>query len=265
MAGKSVKDVIAVCNEFIDSKLLFIDRKIAQILEAIAGNDEIYKLIGDCLADFNKDKEFEKAFTIAPSGKGTFNLPKEEVKIIAFVFCLLVDINDNNINFDDLIGKFFVDDEGRKDYKLFMQKVVVPFRDLIGEAFGVSTNVTTVEAIEEMKETDEQEEVYDEDEEESSLGQPRFKFNENVNLEKTFELARGIAEQIYYQLEAERKKTEMVIDGKDILNSVVIACDKADFETLYNLVIGLKYVLKGVKSARFLVRELVDVVKSRLY
>ena len=53
-------EVNTVCNEFIDSKLLFIDRKIAQILEAIAGNDEIYKLIGDCLADFNKDKEFEE-------------------------------------------------------------------------------------------------------------------------------------------------------------------------------------------------------------
>lgn len=266
MTESSVKDVIAVCNEFIDSKLLFIDRKIEQILEAIAENNEVYTLIGDCLAGFNKDKEFDKAFTMSSSGRGNFNLPKEEVKIIAFVFCLLVDINSKKIGFDELVGKFFVDQEGRKDYKLFMQKVIIPFRDLIAEAFSVSTNITTVEAIEDMKEQEMSQDDDDFEEEcEPVLGVSKFKFNENINLEKTFELASGIAEQIYDQLEMERKQVEEIVDGKDILNSIVIACNKKDFEMLYSLSIGLKYILRGVKSVRFLTRELIDVVKSRLY
>lgn len=267
---QNVKNVVAVCNDFIDSKILFVDRKIEQILEAIAQSDDVYALIADCLEVFNKDKEFERAFLVSNSGKGAFNLPKDEAKIIAFVFCLLADINSNKINFDELIGKFFVNSEGKKDYHMFMNMVIVPFRDLISEAFGVSSNITTVEAIENMKEAEDND--FDEDvdhekeeEEKHILGKPRFKFRDELNLEKTFELAREISEQIYYILDVERKQTEEVCDGMDIINSIVMSCEKADFEMLYSLVMGLKYTLKSVKNVRFLVRELVDVVRSRLY
>lgn len=262
---ESIKNVIALVNEFMDSKILYIDRSAHQILEAIAGSDEVYNLIADCLANFNKDKEFEKIFATNSNGNCIFNLPKEEVKIIAFVFCLLADISSGKINFEDMISKYFVMEDGTKDYHMFMQKVIVPFRDLLSEAFGVSMNITTIEALENIKEgeTTFDEEMLEEDLP-KELGMPRFNFKD-VNLEKTFELARKTATQIYEMLELERKQTEEVLDGKDIINSIVIACDKQDFEMLYTLVIGVKYVLKAVKDVRFLVRELVDIVKSRLY
>ena len=266
--GQSVKNVIAACNELLDGKVLYIDRSIQKLLEAIAGSDEVYALIADCLSLYNKDKEFEKTFTIAPNGFGTFNMPKEEVKIIALVFCLLADIKEGKINLDDLLSKYFLTADGRKDYRLFMQKTVIPFRDLIAEAFGVSSNVTTVEAIENMEECDAEDECFeehDEEDEEFVLGKPKFKFREGVNLEKTFELVSDVSEQIYSLLEEERKQTEEVRDGMDIINSIVIACQKEDFEMVYSLVIGLRYALRSIKDVRFLVRELVDIVKSRLY
>ena len=268
MKENNIKEVIAVCNELIDSKILFVDKKIEKIMEAVANNNEVYNLIAECLTYFNKDKEFDKAFNKSSSGKGNFVLPKEEFKVIALVFCLLADINSGKLSFDDVVGKYFVNEEGKKDYALFKEKVVVPFRNLIAEAFGVSTNITTVEAIEEMKENDE--EIFFDDEEENKeekceLGKSNFVFRDLENLDRTFELSKNIAEQIYELLESERKITSDVKDCKTILNSIVIACNKRDFDMLNSLVLGLKKIIKNIKSVRFLGKELGDVVESQLY
>ena len=266
---QEIKEVIAVCNEFIDSKILFADRKIQKIMEAIVKSNDVYELIGECVSAFNKDKEFDKAFTKSSTGKGYFTMPKEEFKVIALTFCLLADINNSNVSFDEIVAKFFVNEEGKKDYSLFMQKVIVPFRDLISEAFGVSSHITTVEAIDEMKDQEEEisfgEEEEEEKEEEFILGKSRFVFKDLENLDRTFELSKSISMQIFDLLEAERKITDIVMEARTILNSVVIACDKKDFEMLNSLVIGLKGILKNIKSVRFLGKELADVVSSQLY
>ena len=102
------KDVIIACNDLMDSKILFAEDKIQKILEEIANSREVYDLIAECLAVFNRDKEFDRVFNISGTGKANFNMPKEEAKIIAFVFCLLADINSGKINYEKLIGRFFV-------------------------------------------------------------------------------------------------------------------------------------------------------------
>jgi len=259
--NQSVKDVIAACNELMDCKILFIDKKIQNILETIAGNAEVFNLIGDCLATFNRDKEFDRIF----ASNGNFNIPKDEVKVIAFVFCLLADISSGKVSFDKIVGNYFVDDNGAKDYRMFMEKVIVPFRNLISEAFGVSTSITTVEAIENMEEeVFEAEEEVEEDEEEIQLGEPRFHFKDEEMLNKTFELISATAEQIFDVLYDEKIKEE-IVDAKNIVNSIMIACNKKDYEMLNDLVIGLKYCLKGHKSTRFLVKELCDIITSQQY
>lgn len=260
---ESVKNVIAVCNELMNTKVLFIDRKIQGLLEEIASCPDVYNLISDCLNVFNRDKEFDKAFSVSNSGKGTFNLPKEEVKIIALVFCILGDINSRVINFDELVAKFFTDDDGRKDYGLFMKRVIVPFRDLISEAFNVSSYVTTVEDIEEME--DSEEEVEEEIEEETQLGKPKFNFADSEDLDRIFDVAKDIATQIYELLIYERKQTEEVLDSQYIVNSIVMACDRRDFEQLYSLTMGLKYISRSIRDIRFLVKELTDLIKAHVY
>lgn len=263
---EGVKSVIAVCNEVMTTKILFIDRKIQKLLEEIAKCPEVYNLVSDCLNVFNRDKEYDRAFSISNSGKGTFILPKEEVKVIALVFCILGDINSRVINFDELVAKFFTDEEGRKDYNLFMQKVIVPFRDLISEAFNVSPNVTTVESIEEMETAEvEPEEEEEEEEGEPRLGKPRFNFEDSEDLDRIFDLSKDIASQIYELLIYERKQNDEVLDSQYIVNSIVIACDKKDFEQLFSLVMGLKYVSKSIRDIRFLVKEMADLVKAQLY
>ena len=261
---EDIKNVIAVCNEFMDTKILFIDRKIQKLLEEIVKCSDVYNLISDCLNVFNRDKEYDRAFSISSSGKGIFTLPKEEVKVIALVFCILGDINSRLISLDELVGKFFLDEEGKKDYSLFIKKVIIPFRDLISEAFNVSTNVTTIESIEDMENEEEQEEEK-EDEGESPLGTARFSYEDSEDLDRIFELSKDIASQIYELLIYERKQNEEVCDAQYIVNSIVIACNKKDFEQLYSLTMGLKYIARSIKDTRFLVRELTDLIKTHVF
>ena len=259
---EEIKRVIAACNEFMNTKILFINRKVQDLLEEIAKCQDVYNLISDCLNVFNRDKEYDRAFNISNLGKGTFIMPREEVKIIALVFCILGDINSGKISFDELVGKFFTDEDGRKDYSLFMTTVILPFRDLIAEAFGVTTNVTTVEDIEAMKDEVEEEKEL---EEENILGKPKFEIEDSEDVDRIYDSAKDIATQINEMLLNERKQTEEVLDSLFVVNSIVIACNKKDFEQFYCLVMGLKYMARPIKDIRFLVKELVDLVRAQVY
>lgn len=258
---EEVKRVIAACNEFMNTKILFINRKLQELLEEIARCPEVYNLISDCLNVFNRDKEYDRAFSVSNLGKGTFVMPREEVKVIALVFCILGDINSGKISFDELVGRFFTDEDGRKDYAQFMSRVILPFRDLIGEAFGVTTNVTTVEDIENMEEAVEEEESV----EEETLGKPKFEIEDSEDIDRIYDSAKDIAAQINEMLLGERRQTEEVLDSLFVVNSIVIACNKKDFEQLYCLVMGLKYMARPIRDVRFLVKELVDLIRAQVY
>ena len=105
----------------------------------------------------------------------------------------------------------------------------------------------------------------EEEEGEPRLGKPRFNFEDSEDLDRIFDLSKDIASQIYELLIYERKQNDEVLDSQYIVNSIVIACDKKDFEQLFSLVMGLKYVSKSIRDIRFLVKEMADLVKAQLY
>ena len=55
-------NLIELCDELMSTKILFVDKKIDKILEAIATSPAVYELLSECMGQFNKDKEFDKAF-----------------------------------------------------------------------------------------------------------------------------------------------------------------------------------------------------------
>ena len=105
-----VLNLIDLCDELMSTKILFADKKIEKILEAIATSPQVYELLSECMGQFNKEKEFDKAFAKDSSGKKVFVMPKEEYKILALVFCLLNDIANGKIAFDELIATYFADE-----------------------------------------------------------------------------------------------------------------------------------------------------------
>ena len=256
-------NLIELCDELMSTKILFVDKKIDKILEAIATSPAVYELLSECMGQFNKDKEFDKAFVKDSTGKKIFNMPKEEYKVLALVFCLLVDIGNGKIKFDELISEYFSDENGKLDTNAFMSRVIKPFRDLIADAFQIEEEKSetmqelTPEKVEEL--TPEQ-----------RLKIVPFPIERSSNYLKdpsgvcqTFILAKDTAIEMVERLSEERS-SELVEDVNFMLHCVIIACMEQDFDLLNGLVCGLKYACRPIKPLRYLMRELEEIVKAQI-
>lgn len=256
-----VKDVIFICDELINSKLLFADQKIDKLLEAIANCPDVYELLSDCVGNFNKEKEYEKAFTKDVKGNNLFVLPKEEYKILALVFCVLADIRNKKIPFNEFILKYFNDD-GKLDGKIFMNRVIVPFRNLISEAFNLKEDEPIIEETLQIAE-------------EEMTPQQKLKvvpfpierasnyLKDKNGISQTFLMAKDTAIEMIERLEEEKLDTQKK-DCIFICHAIIISCIEQDFDLLNGLVCGLKYAGKGLRAIKHNIREIDDIIRKQL-
>lgn len=257
-------NLIELCDELMSTKILFANKKIDKILEAIATSPNIYELLSECMNQFNKEKEFDKAFTKDATGKKIFNMPKEEYKILALVFCLLADIGNGKISFDDLIATYFADENGRLDPSAFMNSVIKPFRDLIADAFQVKTE-NEEEEVEQM--TPEKLEELTPEQRLKIVPFPIERSSNYLkdpeNVCKTFVLAKDTAIEMVERLSEERVN-EQTEDVNFMLHCVIIACMEQDFDLLNGIVCGLKYATRGIKPLKYLMRELDEIIRTQI-
>lgn len=259
-----IKHLIDLCDELTTTKLLFADQKINKILEAIAECPDVYELLSECMNSFNKTKEFDRAFAKDGSGKRIFILPKEEFKILALVFCLLVDIGNGKIKFDELITTYFAGEENRLDTQNFMNNVILPFKNLLIEAFNLQ---------EENEEEEELAAPLSEEEIEALSPEERlqvmpFSLNRSTfvadNPEKAclmFISAKDTAIEMLERL-CEDKETSQSDDVSVMLRCAIMACLDKNYDALKGLVCGLKYASKGIRSIKYLMRELESIVEG---
>ena len=92
MEQEKLKEFFDACDDFISCKFLVAEYKLQRMLQILSQNEEICGLIGECLEQFNRDREFSKAFIQDGQGNLICDMPTDEYKIIAFVFCTLVDM-----------------------------------------------------------------------------------------------------------------------------------------------------------------------------
>ena len=257
-----IKKFLEKCNEFENCKLLFIDKKIGELLDIIAQTQEIYELVSECLENFHREKEFEKTFVEDAQGRHFFLPPKEEYKIIALDFCLLADIAAGKVSVDSLIAKYFSENSGKKDYDQFVEKIIYTFRDLVAEAFGVSSYAVNYIANSTEEDEEEQIEQYT-DIVETPIERVSERLVEGCDLNAIFDKVRGLAKNILETIELERRN-EYVNDCELICHSIIISCLDQNFDLLNGLVLGLKHVGKNIKSVRFYTKELVATVTDQI-
>ncbi len=252
--NKKIEYFIALCDDLITCKFLVAESKIKKLLVALAETEPICSLVAECMEQFNRDREFNKTFVA--DGKGHFYcfMPTEEYKIIALVFCVLADIDKGKdrggIDFTDFIKRYFDDEEGVNCYTHFARKIILPFRELIAEAFSFPKRYA--------KESEGEEEtslknVFDGDED--LLPEPF------ATQQKFLKDCMNIAQDMLVEIdEYERKHDEHVKELKTLLTQLILSAKENDLERTYALAVGAKYACKGVKSVKFLLRELICVV-----
>lgn len=129
-------------NEFFNSidglingKFILADIKISNILKLIAQNQTLYNYIKSTLSNFNFENELKLAKADNKLNYGKFNMPTDKNKVVALVFCFLVECDAKRINFFDFIRENFAKTEKASDYVTFAEAMLVPFKNAILDYF----------------------------------------------------------------------------------------------------------------------------------
>ena len=154
-----IKTFFDACNEMIQGRFILSDIKISKILKAIANSEVLYNLFAEVLSDFKFKEEFENAKTSSKVNGGYFSVPENDEKVIALVFCILLEVDNQKMNLQTFVNDYFYSPEGYNiSYSNFALSVLVPFKNAVLNILGCNEDGTLLE--------EEEEEVLEEDEEE---------------------------------------------------------------------------------------------------
>lgn len=257
---RKIEYFIALCDDLITCKFLVAESKIQRLLIALADTQPIYELVSDCMQIFNRDREMGKAFVT--DGKGHFwcNLPTDEAKFVALVFCTLADIDEKKIDFTDFIKRFFDDEEGVNCYTSFARRMILPFRELIAEAFGYPKRYNKVEETENQTEEKQasffeeenkplKEQVEDDEEEEDD--------DDEINEDKFIKKIENLSRDMLLEINSDKHDYS---DTKIMLEQIIKATEKRDLDLILALALGIRYAGKAAKHIKFLLKEFNELV-----
>ena len=134
-----IDDFLNAISSTLESKYIFIDRKISDILISIARNPDVYNTIAKCMINY----DFKESWRT--SVKSNFiKLPESDDNKIAFIFCLLSNIDDKNLDITMVLDKYFSYDSEIKPFELFCKNIIVEFKILILKKLGVKSDPEVV-------------------------------------------------------------------------------------------------------------------------
>lgn len=233
MNRAEIDKFLEACDDLLNCKFLVAEYKIQRLLQQLASASDVCSLVGECLEQFNRDREFAKTFVQDGQGDFVCLMPSEEYKVIALVFCTLVDIENKKIDFVDFIKRFF----GREEnpFKAFLDTMIVPFKKLIEEAFSYAEN---------DKDEDHHDNEDDEDEDDDD--------DDHVD-DEVYENVQKIAVQILSELQFSRQDNDTQ-NAITICKAIVKTAKMHDMEVTFSLAIALKST--KVKQIKFYVKEI---------
>ena len=123
-----IQPFIDACNAMIRSKFILVDKRIGDLLKSIATTKPVYNAIAEAMINFN----WSAVWKVATNKTGDLVMPEDSNKLIAFVFCLLKNIDCNKVNINDVLIKYCSNDEDRRSsYVVFCEKTIEPFKQHI--------------------------------------------------------------------------------------------------------------------------------------
>lgn len=124
------------CDEVMQSKFILADTKIGDLLKAIAASDLLYAFFREITRDFDYPAAREKYMNYSSSGKRRLLFPSDPSEKLAFIFCLLVDLDSKAIDLSDFLREYFYEDGSMyESYYAFCNQVIKPFKNDVKSLF----------------------------------------------------------------------------------------------------------------------------------
>lgn len=266
-----IMNVILSCNEMIDGKFILADSKISKILKDITESKEVYNLLSECMANFNFEREFIRAKIKLPTKAGYFKMPDEKYKILPMVFCILVDISKHKIDFQTFLRDYFSVEDGKiSEYENFANEVIKPFRNAISDMFELPLvieeriqKIQKNDPLQNHKERMEEQKRIEQEQKERKMEEqtkPQVEEKQEEKIEIFDDITKIVNEiiatiQYDYHLKADQKDNATIM-----LKGIKRACELQDFTLLNALLVGFDIVGGGIKSIRFVYRELKETI-----
>ena len=147
MSSANLERFVREVNNFSTSKFILYESKLSRLLSSLSSNQTVYDVIEKCLRGFDFEVEFKRSMNAAK-----VSLPGKHEKLIALVYCVLVEIDGKKIDFYKFLKTYFSSTEINLCFAKFIEEMIVPFKNAMLSICGESVTVTADDDEEEYEE-----------------------------------------------------------------------------------------------------------------
>lgn len=133
-----ITDFLNKCEELRNCKFIMATTKIKDLLKSIVNSADLYELFNTVASNFDYVAAKQKCFVEADGMYGNCKviLPDTIGDRLAFIFCLLVEFDRNDINFNAFLQKYYPKDGSYyASYHLFCDEVIGSLEAIICDVF----------------------------------------------------------------------------------------------------------------------------------
>lgn len=117
------------CDETINAKFILAEQKISHLLQTIASYPLLVDFFKSALAGYNRNAEFSRAKNKVGS-RSKLSLPVSKTKLVAFVFCLLLELDTGKRGLKEFLDEFFFSANPKEQWDGFARTVLAPFKSV---------------------------------------------------------------------------------------------------------------------------------------
>lgn len=134
---EQVLDFLDKCDELTKCKFIMATTKIKDLLKCIVNSPDLYALFEKVTRDFNYNEQKSKCLVSSSAAfTGKVVLPQTVGQRLAFIFCLLVEIDRETVKLDDFLQVYFREDGSYfESYNSFCRTIIVGLADLVRQVF----------------------------------------------------------------------------------------------------------------------------------
>ncbi len=130
-----ITDFLTKCEELKNCKFIMATTKIKDLLKSIVNSSELYELFDTVASGFDYPAVKQRCFK--EGGRCRVVLPDTVGERLAFIFCLLVEFDRNDINFNAFLQKYYPKDGSfYSSYRLFCDEVIGALENIVCDVFS---------------------------------------------------------------------------------------------------------------------------------
>ncbi len=139
MRYTKIQQFIDACDELIGGTYMLADTNIAEALKAVSKSGELRDLFQTATEGFDFPAA-KRAYLKYPAEQGAQHgiayLPSDRKEILAFVFCLFVELDAGALKLNDFLLRYFYSDGSyTASFSAFTERMIRPFRDIVRSCF----------------------------------------------------------------------------------------------------------------------------------